>query len=630
MHSPLECIGGSFSSAVFATYSLNLRFFEHWVVPRLHAAGVRNVIVFADETELGAALEDHGLRGVGRSYHVVSARLGPGVFHPKLIFLHGEAGTRACISSANLTVDGQMRNVEAAVAIDSSEPGHEAALHDAADFIRHVGADAPAHTVDALVAALPAAADRDTLPPPSLRLVHNLDAPLIELFPETFARDGLTAVSPFADAGEAVGRLGQRGAVRVVTDGDTFAAPEAFFSGSWTVVPRSFRPRRLHGKAYWSDAWLLIGSPNLSGTALLRTASQGNTELAVVMDGAAESFARQLPGIDWTERSLSELAPVRHRLERLAERKRERIGSFDAWEEDGVIVVSGVSDTDLEHWDPPANAWLPLGRLVNHRLDPPAETRPHLIRYAESRGKVFQAVVHRTRVLRAQRERPAVASKGAAAISKLPLELQGVRALEDVLNDLYALESLTAEEAERMFATERVATPVEEESINFTEWRPAREDDAPRVPELYRRAWKGEQDTLLALIRKALRLGEPEAIDDESEILDEKTGLDGDDDDRGEDAAAVEIDVTPPAPPTTTESVLRRYRGALVQLLDRGIDYVRSAHDPALADLGFQAILRLHEELERTEVTVDDEVTPSRRTRCPPRTEGEAARRVSP
>src|SRR5262245_2875269 len=111
MRSPLECITGSFSSAVVTTYSLNLRFFEHWVLPLLHAAGVRNVIVFADESELGAALDEHGLRGVGRSYHVVSTRLGPGAFHPKLIFLHGENGTRACISSANLTVDGQLRNV---------------------------------------------------------------------------------------------------------------------------------------------------------------------------------------------------------------------------------------------------------------------------------------------------------------------------------------------------------------------------------------------------------------------------------------------------------------------------------------------------------------------------------------
>src|SRR4051812_38630426 len=82
MRSPLDCIEGSFRSAVFTTYSLNLRFFEHWVMPLLHASGIRNVIVFADETELGEALTDHGLRAIGRSYHVVSLSMGPGAFHP--------------------------------------------------------------------------------------------------------------------------------------------------------------------------------------------------------------------------------------------------------------------------------------------------------------------------------------------------------------------------------------------------------------------------------------------------------------------------------------------------------------------------------------------------------------------
>ena len=108
MNSPLETIEGSYSSAVFTTYSLNLRFFEHWVLPLLHAAGARNVIIFVDEAQLGAALDDHGLRSVGRSYQLVSTRLGPGAFHPKLILLHGEEGTRVCVSSANLTVDGQL------------------------------------------------------------------------------------------------------------------------------------------------------------------------------------------------------------------------------------------------------------------------------------------------------------------------------------------------------------------------------------------------------------------------------------------------------------------------------------------------------------------------------------------
>ena len=255
MRSPLDCITGSFSSAVFATYSLNLRFFEHWIMPLLHRVGARNVIVFVDDTQLGAALDDHGLRAVGRSYHVVSTRLGPGVFHPKLILLHGESGTRACVSSANLTVDGQLRNVEVALTLDSTEPSHQVGLDDAVAFARRIAERAPAHTVDAIVAALPPALDREPLPAPSIRLVHNLDRPLIEEFPEAVP-SGMTAVAPFADSGEAATSIARRGALRVVTDGDAFAAPESFFRGSWTVIPRDVRPRRLHGKAYWSESWL--------------------------------------------------------------------------------------------------------------------------------------------------------------------------------------------------------------------------------------------------------------------------------------------------------------------------------------------------------------------------------------
>ena len=74
MRSPLECIAGSFSSAVFTTYSLNLRFFEHSVLPLLHSAGVRNVIIFCDET-LGQNFSDgtpfpQAMRAMGILYGI--------------------------------------------------------------------------------------------------------------------------------------------------------------------------------------------------------------------------------------------------------------------------------------------------------------------------------------------------------------------------------------------------------------------------------------------------------------------------------------------------------------------------------------------------------------------------------
>src|SRR3954447_10136987 len=109
MRSPLEAISGKYEHAIFATYSLNLQFVEKWVLPLLRAAGVRNTIILADESQFGAALADPNVRSLGRSYHGVAVRIGPGAFHPKLMLLAGDDGVRVVVSSANLTLDGQLR-----------------------------------------------------------------------------------------------------------------------------------------------------------------------------------------------------------------------------------------------------------------------------------------------------------------------------------------------------------------------------------------------------------------------------------------------------------------------------------------------------------------------------------------
>jgi hypothetical protein len=138
MRSTLETIDGHFKHAVFTTYAVNLRFFEEWVPPLLRAAEVRNIVVFVDETQLATALDERGLRSLGRSYYVVSTRVRRGGFHPKLLMLAGAEGVRACISSANLTVEGQLRNIESAFVLDSGEDEHLAPLAGARAFLRRI------------------------------------------------------------------------------------------------------------------------------------------------------------------------------------------------------------------------------------------------------------------------------------------------------------------------------------------------------------------------------------------------------------------------------------------------------------------------------------------------------------
>ena len=505
MRSTLECIDGRYEHAVFATYSTNLRFFEEWVLPLLRAAGVRNVTVLADEAQLGVALTDRSLRSIGRSYHVVSVRLGPGAFHPKLFLLAGEDGARGCVTSANLTVDGQLRNVESAIVFDSSVPEHRAPISELGSFIRSITERAaPAPSAEAIMAALEAV---DAMPEERargpLRVVHNLERPLLDLFPA----GGLTAVSPFADSGEAAAALAARGPLNVLTDAASFAAPEPFFRSSWSVFALDFERRRLHGKAYWGEreSWLLLGSPNLSRQALLQTATEANTELAVVLEPHEPQLADP-PGTPADQEQLAREAPTRHALAAASERDAEaEAGSFNAWEDERAIVVEGIpSGATIEYWH--GGAWQLLGSVVGDRVESPDDVRPYLIRSIDERGHLRQAIVHRTDQLRIHRLRPRTTSRAADVVTTLPLDLAGVQALESVLRDLYLLGSLADGEGDQEHARERARERQDEMIGGLGEWVPARPEDEPRVPDIYRRAWQNQPDALLALIRGALRL----------------------------------------------------------------------------------------------------------------------------
>jgi hypothetical protein len=601
MRSPLEVISGRYEHAIFTTYSINLHFFEEWVMPLLRTAGVRNTIILCDEAQLGAALADRSLRSLGRSYHAVAVRLGPGAFHPKLIALHGEDGMRVCISSANLTVAGQLRNVEGAVVLDSTTATHQNALGDINTFLRRVvEATAPPHTMEAALAALPTT-DTETARS-HIRFVHNLDAPLLTHFPTS----DLTAVTPYVDAGEAARALRARGQLRIVTDADAFAAPAAFFANDWVIEALAFEGRRLHGKAYWTSAtnsdqnWLMIGSPNLSRQALLSTATEANTEVAVVI-APQEAPLDDPPGAPATGEPLAQTAPRRHAVKHEAAERAEANGSFNAWEDEASIRVSGVADgVPLGYWS--EGAWRDLGRVTSAAVVPPLDLRPYLIR-ATTGSTHRYAIVHRAEQLRIQRLRPRTTSRAADVVSTLPLDIAGVQALESVLKDLYLLASLEGGEAE----TQR-RQPAGEDSqdhrAGISEWVPARSDDEPRIPDIYRQQWQNAPDALLALIRSALRLDAP-APANERDVLEESLDLDIADAQLEEADDALTAQEQPV--PQVEERVLRRYQQSLNKLLERGSVFVRGVDDPALADLGFQAVLRLHERLDRFTVEVAGE-----------------------
>ena len=85
------------------------------------------------------------------------------MFHPKLILLTSPKHSRLCVSSANLTVSGQLRNLEVAAAFDSSISGHIGVIAEAAAYFRRLAADAPAHVAEAIFDAAVSAISEDAM-----------------------------------------------------------------------------------------------------------------------------------------------------------------------------------------------------------------------------------------------------------------------------------------------------------------------------------------------------------------------------------------------------------------------------------------------------------------------------------
>lgn len=602
MRSPLELLRGQFDHALLTTYSFNLRFFEEWVLRALRAAEVRNVVVFVDRLQLGEALLDRAPTLAGRGYHLVSGACAKHAFHPKLLLISGRDGARLCVSSANLTAHGQLRNAESAIAFDANLPGHRRPILEAGELFRRLSAEAPPHTagaIQAALAALPDGVEEES----RYRLLHNLDRRLLDSFPPS----GRTrAIAPFVDAdGAAARRLHERGELRVVVDGQEIAAAPEFFASEWEVETREF-DSRLHGKAYEvatpGGRWVLLGSPNLSRSALLQPTAGGNLEVAVAVTDAEEL---ELPSSrPWDEgASLAEAAAARLAIARAATGSAVPT-SFDAWEDGGRIVVAGIPEgARVERWS--EGRWEPLGTVDGGAVlvaDP--NLRPRRLRAVGEDGRAAFAVVAQPSALKARLHRR-VGGRQTDAVERLPLDVETVRILEEALAQLYTLSELAGEiPSGAPQPPARGQEAAAGDGGEPLEWMPRTPDEEPRVPAVYAQSWEGEPDALLALISRVLRL---DAKDSGGEIDVEREGLGIDELEEVTGEGEVEIVEGEGEPPPVRVGAeeLERYRRAFRRLFARGEGFLSSSRDPTLAGWAFTYLLRLVEDLGSNSVEVD-------------------------
>jgi hypothetical protein len=287
--------------ALLTTYTLSLSYFESEVLRSLRRGGCSDIWLIADAEGYRSSLLERRSTGIGQEYRLIPVALPNGVFHAKCIYLSGDEGDLLLVGSGNVTFGGHGKNTEVfeALAPDSAAT----AFSDFADFLESIGSRpdirmARSEWIDDFAARGRLAANRgsDGAEIPPLRLVHQVNEPVIEQLPGLLSQYGActeaTIMSPYHDRdGAAVRELATRLSLPRLNVAVTKAGASPFpfdQTGAWPHPVTPVKPTRndrrfVHAKWYEFSAagrrLLLTGSINATRKALTTT---DNVELGVL------------------------------------------------------------------------------------------------------------------------------------------------------------------------------------------------------------------------------------------------------------------------------------------------------------------------------------------------------------
>ncbi len=289
-----------FETAVLCTYGLNLNFFENYLL-KLNALYACDHIALFVDGQTYAQFQDSGFipRYLNRRY-LVSRLQAKGVFHSKLYLLASTKKAVIAIGSPNLTREGIASNLELLTTFEVSAKDQTFGplLGDCIAYVQRLAQLTQSQRAQDQVAAL-ADCCRAFVPPKGenpggMRLLHNLDRPLLEtivaLLNGSFVSK-IQIISPFFDNQLAPLRELQvrwpESQFEIYIQQRKSNFPLDQFSNSSTDV-RLYQgiDRYLHGKAILfhtpEQVYLFMGSANFTAPALLHLAVQGNFEIGVM------------------------------------------------------------------------------------------------------------------------------------------------------------------------------------------------------------------------------------------------------------------------------------------------------------------------------------------------------------
>lgn len=291
----------AFQMGIFCTYSLNLDFFENYLLNLSGVANCSSLCVFTDRNVYNSHFNINSAakpKWINKRYLVVPVNT-KGVFHPKLYLLASEKAVRIGIGSANLTREGLASNLEIVSVFEVTEKDRTFSgfLKECLDFLYDLAIVTQSSTAIESVNRFAnfvshlLVSDNNS----QVHLLHNLTESIMsrvirEL--SEYSVKSIKIISPFYDKNLRVHSFLKNSypsatfMIYIQQGRSNFPVEKFDFHSKYTeIYLYKYKDRYIHGKAliFETDAgkFMLTGSTNYTESALLSSNLRANIESAI-------------------------------------------------------------------------------------------------------------------------------------------------------------------------------------------------------------------------------------------------------------------------------------------------------------------------------------------------------------
>lgn len=294
---------------LLTTFCFDPIFFDNFLLQKIRVNNpLAEIVILIDAGQYDLA-QSRFSNQTGRKYHLIPIYLERGVFHPKIFtFISAREKRATCYTgSSNLTHAGFTRNAELILKTEYSEENLDENIHHIKEFYESLMQGGFIQEKSA-IGIIQRAFDwipEEYTSNPNFRLIHNVDNAILPQMKDEIKENSFKELFLFAPHfspnHKVISELNSAFEIETVGIGiqsnnhnltpepyiDYFSKNDIHFNfyriQDAEDASRMFHSKVIHFKG--KTNYLLVGSPNITQSALLSNAREGNIELAILFNG---------------------------------------------------------------------------------------------------------------------------------------------------------------------------------------------------------------------------------------------------------------------------------------------------------------------------------------------------------